>query len=1089
MRFLVLILFFISLLTSSTDGISQAINTPFGKNRIQYHNDQYNWSRYETENFVTYWYGKSRNIAQPIIQLAELDHGDIQKLLEHALSDKIEIIVYTDLSDLKQSNIGLEEAFTNQEGETKVQGNKMMVYFDGNHQTLREDIKKGMANVYLNSILYGSNLQEIVQNALLLNLPPWYSNGLTNFAASEWNYEIDDELRDLLLTKKKYKDFEKFAFEHPRAAGHSFWYYISETFGSSTIANIVYLTRISRSLKNSFLFILGVELEVIKNDWYAYFMNKYAVEHGKPTPSDSLDQIKLKNKKGVPVSHFEFNHDGSLLAYVTNERSKVKVWVKDMKTGKEKRIFKYGHKNIFQEEDYNYPLITWHPQYPELSILYESRDVLKLRKHDLKANTSTEDDFTTNFQRVYSIDQVDLYDYVLSATSDGYSDLYTYNSDRRHHKRITEDFYDDLEAQVINYNGNPSILFRSNRKQPVIFPEKIDTILPIDNFDIYLLKGLDADAELVRLTATENINEHEIRYLGNKKISFQSAHSGINNIYALDLESGKTTAITNLERNIIKSNIQPGTNKAIINYYYKGNYDNFLIALHEESSSSPYKTELYKKTAIDQGITIPYLPEDNDQKNSFSEGMKFQSKFGDIEDLQPLEETELKDQNSSLFDKYFKDYFSNSVVDGKRIIKFNPMRSTASRERFRIDNFVTKMDNSVLFEGLESYTGDDKELNNVPLGLLIKGKVVDLFEDYKIELGVRLPTRFNGYEFFLTIDDDKKLWDKRYALYRRSETEIFNANVNPVSRNKRHTILGMYRLKYPFNVYQSVRFTSSLRFDKFFLLATDVPTFNAAFTHEKRLSLKAEYVYDNSLDANINIKNGTRMKFYIEGINEFDLKISNGFEFDLSKALTGVVGFDARHYIPVLKRMVLALRASGATSFGNKRIVYYLGGMENWIFSSSEEDIPVPQDGSGAFKVLAPHMRGFANNIRNGNTYGLVNAEFRVPIFQYLGFSESKFAFIRNMQITGFFDTGVAWYGANPNDERNTLNSIIVSSPTNNPVIEIEARFFRNPIIYGYGGGLRTTVLGYYVKFDYAWGVENGNVRAPRGYLSLGYDF
>ena len=94
---------------------------------------------------MTHWYGKARNIAQPTIQLAELDHEEIQKILEHTLSRKIEIIVYTDLTDLKQSNIGLDQAFTNKEKTTKVDGSKILVYFNGDHQLLRSQIRKGIS--------------------------------------------------------------------------------------------------------------------------------------------------------------------------------------------------------------------------------------------------------------------------------------------------------------------------------------------------------------------------------------------------------------------------------------------------------------------------------------------------------------------------------------------------------------------------------------------------------------------------------------------------------------------------------------------------------------------------------------------------------------------------------------------------------------------------------------------------------------------------------------------------------------------------------------------------------------------------------
>ena len=117
--------------------VSQSINTEFGKNRVQHHDDFNNWNRYETENFITYWYGKGRQIAEPVIQIAELNHDEIQNILEHRMNDKIEIIVYTDITDLKQSNIGTEELFASKAGTTTIVGSKMFVYFNGDHNNLK----------------------------------------------------------------------------------------------------------------------------------------------------------------------------------------------------------------------------------------------------------------------------------------------------------------------------------------------------------------------------------------------------------------------------------------------------------------------------------------------------------------------------------------------------------------------------------------------------------------------------------------------------------------------------------------------------------------------------------------------------------------------------------------------------------------------------------------------------------------------------------------------------------------------------------------------------------------------------------------
>jgi hypothetical protein len=47
----------------------------------------------------------------------------------------------------------------------------------------------------------------------------------------------------------------------------------------------------------------------------------------------------------------------------------------------------------------------------------------------------------------------------------------------------------------------------------------------------------------------------------------------------------------------------------------------------------------------------------------------------------------------------------------------------------------------------------------------------------------------------------------------------------------------------------------------------------------------------------------------------------------------------------------------------------------------------------------------------------------------------------------------------------------------------------REPIVASYGMGLRSRVLGYFVRFDMAWGIDDGVV-LPRVYhFSLAMDF
>ena len=46
-----------------------------------------------------------------------------------------------------------------------------------------------------------------------------------------------------------------------------------------------------------------------------------------------------------------------------------------------------------------------------------------------------------------------------------------------------------------------------------------------------------------------------------------------------------------------------------------------------------------------------------------------------------------------------------------------------------------------------------------------------------------------------------------------------------------------------------------------------------------------------------------------------------------------------------------------------------------------------------------------------------------------------------------------------------------------------------NPFLFGYGVGTRANLLGYFIKFVYAFGIDNSEVKPPITYLTFGYDF
>ena len=1145
---------------------AQTTQTEFGKNRVQYNQDFAEWSKYESQNFITYWYGEGRLIGQSVVQMAEYDFKDILGILEYRLNDKIQIIVYVDLTDLKQSNIGSEEAFENTGGQTKIAGNKMFVFFNGDHNDLRRQVREGIASVYLDAMLFGSNLQEIVQNAVTMNLPDWFKQGLVAFVGAEWNTESDNQLKDILLSGK-FRDFEEIAEKYPKLAGHSLWYFISQNFGNSTVSNLLYLTRINRSIESGFLYVLGSTFRKTIDSWEEFFRQRYEEEAKNTQEPQGL--IKVKNKHNLPLTQLKISPNGTKIAYVANEIGKQRVYIQDLLTGDREVVFKNGFRNAIQATDYGYPLLAWNPSGYELSIIYERRDVVKLMKYDMNTKQSKTEDMSTQFQRIYSVDYVNPVDLVFSASVRGQSDLFLYFTLTRQSRRLTNDFWDDRDAVYTTVHGQRGILFSSNRQDSINIRERLDTILPLNTYDIFYLNFDSEKAnELVRITRTPYANERQPVSVDSTWFSFLTDASGIYNrqtgyledyihhfenvitfedgtemrlptdsVIAEVLDSVALAAIdtvildtiikqrainhfnSNYDRSILELSKSNRTNRMAEVVYRDGGYRFFVNEMDPTQQIFPAVTN-YQQQQINvietlanvipnkqptppldtvlepvgnEPAQVDTLPEIEQDTNKIDiDNYLFQSEFDDEEiPVPPVAIEPEEDQGDTTLQRQltYRPKTGETEGDGKKVVRFRPGRITPYRVKFRSEFVTTQLDNSQLFDGLNSFSGVPQDFGYQDPGILLKANFKDLFEDYEFEAGMRIPTSFNGAEYFLLFNDRKKRLDKRYAVYRRrlKFTDNGASTSSPTQpKTKNVILLGQYQLRYPLDVFTSIRATATIRLDNTTQLATDRRTLETATQRQQHAGIKLEYVFDNTLDVALNIKNGTRYKFSVEFVKALDINLSDNAHFKVNNKTMTVLGLDFRHYQRVLKHSVLAGRLAGATSIGKEKILFQLGGTDNWLFPTFNTEVPQPDPGDGefVFQTVATNLRGFDLNIRNGNSYALLNIEFRMPVFRYI-LPRAQSPFLRNFQLVGFFDGGTAWQGLSPFNDDSPLNTSTIS----NTNVTVQVNFFRDPIVYGYGGGIRALLFGYFVRLDYAWGIETRVVQDPKVYFSIGMDF
>src|SRR5215207_8360657 len=164
---------------------AQVSTVEFGKNRVQY--QKFKWKYYQTDNFNTYFSQDGLGLGKYVAQIAETELPGIEEFVEYGLQRRANIVVYNNFDEMQQSNIGMNIDWQNTGGVTKLVNNKMLVFFDGNHDNLRRQIRQGLSKVLVDNVLFGDDLGEFAANQALLDLPQWLIDGYIGYAGENWS--------------------------------------------------------------------------------------------------------------------------------------------------------------------------------------------------------------------------------------------------------------------------------------------------------------------------------------------------------------------------------------------------------------------------------------------------------------------------------------------------------------------------------------------------------------------------------------------------------------------------------------------------------------------------------------------------------------------------------------------------------------------------------------------------------------------------------------------------------------------------------------------------------------------------------------
>lgn len=1086
---------------------AQHATESFGKNRIQY--KPFEWQYLSSENFDLYYYDARRRVATETVQYLEGEFDRITDLIGYPPYMKTKVFLYNSIADMQQSNIGLNSDQYNVGGETEFIKPYVEIAHPGNLEDFKEELILKVSTLLVNEMMFGGSLKDMFQNAVLLNLPDWFIYGASRYVAKGWDAEMDDFVRQL-VRNRKFSRALKMNGREAELVGQSIWNYIVEKYGKSSISNILNYTRVIRNEQKSVLITLGVSFKKLITDWQEYYLDiNQKVENSYFSPSDST-RISPSHRKSVVFTTVKISPDGQNIAYAENDRGKFVVKVRPVNGDRETTILHGGNKVLRQDVDFQIPLISWaEPNVLGVIGVKQGRYVFWLYDLATKSKLPRELDQYSNIRSFDFSGNGRLA--VLSADLGGQNDLFLISSRRDRTRRLTNDIYDDLDPAFIP-NTN-SIIFSSNRTNDTTNLMQRGYKEVTRNYNLFV-HNLDTTENVVKRLTNTLSNDYYPQALDENNFYYLSDQRGIVNLFRYNRETGIYSQVTNYNSSIKEYDIDT---------YYKS----FAFVMNKNLREDIF---LVKNFNLDRQIFTPATRRVEVRQAKILTERRRQE-IPQVRSIRELIDTRLRETEDTLKVEIPADtirarveveipaskdsintdnYVFDELIKNESIPTLPSLDKIVKTDDYVFDDEVTKR-NQPSESFLNRYmkarestrlTGPFDYEPKFSYNNMVTDFVIDQLRGFSVRIETQMNDMLENYRFFGGVQTAFDL--KSGDLY--GEIQYLPHYIDYKVRFDRKVIfwedgssnLQKYSLQrfeagasLPLNVKTRLTLVPFIAYTKYTDRGNNSspasPPVFAPAEDEYYTGAKSELIYDNSLNTGMNIIEGTRGKvsfIHHEGLGNKSASFSQ-------------ISLDIRHYQKIYKEIVFAVRGYMGSYFGNSPKNYVLGGMDNWFGSNliNYEGLNNPLYSEGGFNdqliftEFATSLRGFRYATLYGQSVALANAEFRIPIIRALAGGPITSNFFRNMQFTAFYDIGTSWTGAAPFSQENSVRLRIVPENPGGSPFRVELKEYLNPWLYSYGFGFRTMMLGYYMKFDLAWPVENYIVQNPRLSVTIGFDF
>ncbi len=957
--------------------------------------------------------------------------NDVEKHLEYCevlfdfhLNESIRLVAS------KNENIVKIPVSLNNSKSTEAEFDRHTGYIVSNthYETILLQAKNAIVAILLNDLMYGKSLQDRIQNKALLQVPKWFISGMAAYCNEPWMASYDGMLREYFLHQNS-PGFNRLIEYNENLAGFSFWKYLTDRYGDQNIANVLYITHLSRSIESGIYFVYGKNIVELMQEWRDYYTVIYQEEFKGYQTTEGARVMHTSKLGNIMVSP-----DGKWLAGVQYEEFKTKIYCLNLKSSKRTLINTSNGTNEV--------ILRW-------------RDVGKVN------------------ELLYKI------------TATGNESIVFYNpSKNRNTKSLKIKDFDKLITFDIDAQGN-YVFYGINKSKTYLVQymgknQKLNTLLTkatlldvrlVDSV-VYFTTGNDRFNYLIRcsevfdtLLTIASSSVFNLISIDSANIIYVANSTGLNQVYGFHLSDQSLKALTHFTH----QSSAVSCSMIFENCYY--------------AKSTPSSLQTY---------SIPFLDTDTAELPTAFFTRHRNGIVGDVKNLidDSISRVQLDTLSDINPRYYFLNGFNEEderkyqyLIDSMKLaLRGNAINLTVSKS-YEL-NFATlkvsllQLDNSNFFNCVDLAPLNPSGYQYYYYYHYLKSEMAlkDILNKYQLFGGFRISTNFGGgYDAYLKFEKTFKRFTLQSSVYYFQkrfyflDQSVFRHQIQSTNVSYSYRYTNTITLKVGGNI---MPYWSTL-------LSTERNSLNQRNTSTFIIALNTEYQYGK-------LKKYT--DFLFRGIT---VQVQPQLYYNTrTQHVNGIMKGIIKYYRPLYRKVTWSNQLLFSCSGGAEKVLNILGGAENWIFVKYDEQNQFSEAMHYQLRSYAGAVRGFRENIRSGNNSFCINSELRIPISSLLSKWPTDKNWYQNLLLIPFVDLGSAWNGLNlfNNDNNYSIRLIDYSTSARN-IASVEVKNLRAPIIGSFGLGVNTRIIGYNTRFDLAFGVEDGKVRKPMYLLSYGTNF